>query len=81
MNGYANLVRINLNDKGEYIKNKNNELSKTFLCAICGNWDIKTQIPKQCTICNIDLPKYFNQWMNVKDFALNIYSHFSTISC
>eukprot|EP01083_Nonionella_stella_P042674 115200_1 len=51
-------------------------VDKNFLCACCGNWDVKTQIPKQCRISRIPLPKYFDRWMNIKDFALGLYPQF-----
>jgi len=47
----------------------------TFAFVTCGNWDIKTQIPKQCSICSIPIPSYFNQWVNLKDVYLNFYHH------
>ena len=71
LNIFLNKYGIILNKKGEFMNN-----SKSFLSAICGNWDIKTQIPKQCKICNIELPLYFNQWMNIKDFALSVYPQY-----
>ncbi|GBG69999.1 hypothetical protein CBR_g4826 [Chara braunii] len=39
----------------------------------CGNWDVKTKIPEQCVTSQIDLPLYFNEWINLKDVYLNFY--------
>ncbi|XP_023642188.1 uncharacterized exonuclease domain-containing protein At3g15140 isoform X2 [Capsella rubella] len=39
----------------------------------CGNWDIKTKIPEQCVVSNINLPPYFMEWINLKDVYLNFY--------
>ncbi|KAF8110439.1 hypothetical protein N665_0083s0007 [Sinapis alba] len=39
----------------------------------CGNWDIKTKIPEQCVVANINLPQYFTEWINLKDVYLNFY--------
>ncbi|CAN6893209.1 unnamed protein product [Brassica oleracea] len=39
----------------------------------CGNWDIKTKIPEQCIVANINLPQYFMEWINLKDVYLNFY--------
>lgn len=39
----------------------------------CGNWDIKTKIPEQCVVANINLPQYFMEWINLKDVYLNFY--------
>ncbi|ESQ48462.1 hypothetical protein EUTSA_v100215140mg, partial [Eutrema salsugineum] len=38
-----------------------------------GNWDIKTKIPEQCVVSNINLPQYFMEWINLKDVYLNFY--------
>lgn len=39
----------------------------------CGNWDLKTKVPEQCKVSNIDLPPYFMEWINLKDVYLNFY--------
>jgi ERI1 exoribonuclease 3 len=43
-----------------------NLLGHSFAFITCGNWDIKTQIPKQYSICDMVLPDHFNRWINVK---------------
>ncbi|EEF39109.1 uncharacterized exonuclease domain-containing protein At3g15140 [Ricinus communis] len=40
----------------------------------CGNWDVKTQIPRQCTVSKIKLPRYFMEWINLKDVYQNFYN-------
>jgi len=47
----------------------------TFAFVTCGNWDIKTQIPRQCSYSGIPVPEYFHQWVNLKDVYLNFYAH------
>jgi inhibitor of KinA sporulation pathway (predicted exonuclease) len=47
----------------------------TFAFVTCGNWDIKTQIPRQCRCSGIPVPDYFHQWVNLKDVYLNFYAH------
>lgn len=42
--------------------------------VICGNWDIKTQVPHQCNIAGMELPSYFREWINLKDIYLNFYN-------
>ena len=32
----------------------------------CGDWDLKTMLPRQCQYFNIPIPKYFRQWINIK---------------
>lgn len=39
----------------------------------CGNWDVKTKIPQQCTTSSTHLPAYFWEWVNLKDIYLNFY--------
>ncbi|KAL9645672.1 hypothetical protein ABK040_003405 [Willaertia magna] len=45
----------------------------SYAFITCGNWDIKTQIPKQCSICNIKLPVYFRKWINCKEIYNKFY--------
>lgn len=40
----------------------------------CGNWDLKTKIPQQCNDSHLELPPYFNEWINLKDIYLNFYN-------
>jgi ERI1 exoribonuclease 3 len=47
--------------------------SKTFAFVTCGNWDIKTQIPHQCTVSELPLKLMWNRWINIKDVFLNFY--------
>ncbi|GAB2215602.1 hypothetical protein Droror1_Dr00019991 [Drosera rotundifolia] len=44
----------------------------------CGNWDIKTKIPQQCTVSGMNLPSYFMEWINLKDIYLNFYKRRAT---
>ncbi|XP_031496110.1 uncharacterized exonuclease domain-containing protein At3g15140 [Nymphaea colorata] len=44
----------------------------------CGNWDIKTKIPQQCTVSGIEVPSYFKEWINLKDVYLNFYRRRAT---
>ncbi|CAN1288020.1 Uncharacterized exonuclease domain-containing protein At3g15140 [Linum perenne] len=39
----------------------------------CGNWDVKTQVPHQCKVSKIQLPPYYNEWINLKDVFHNFY--------
>lgn len=43
------------------------------IAAGSGNWDVKTKIPEQCVTSGIDLPPYFNEWINLKDIYFNFY--------
>ncbi|CAM8951940.1 unnamed protein product [Rhodiola kirilowii] len=44
----------------------------------CGNWDLKTKVPQQCKVANMELPKYFMEWINLKDVFLNFYKRTAT---
>uniref|UniRef100_A0A0G4FHL6 C3H1-type domain-containing protein n=1 Tax=Chromera velia CCMP2878 TaxID=1169474 RepID=A0A0G4FHL6_9ALVE len=47
---------------------------KSLLLCICGNWDLKSQLPKQLNLSGVGAcPPVFLQWMNIKDFCLNFY--------
>lgn len=32
----------------------------------CGDWDLKTMLPKQAALSNVTIPAYMKQWINVK---------------
>ncbi|XP_052257373.1 ERI1 exoribonuclease 3-like [Dreissena polymorpha] len=36
------------------------------LFVTCGDWDLKTMLPSQCSYFKIPVPKYFGQWLNIK---------------
>ncbi|XP_065862020.1 uncharacterized exonuclease domain-containing protein At3g15140 [Euphorbia lathyris] len=40
----------------------------------CGNWDVKTQVPHQCSVSKIKLPPYFMEWINLKAVYNNFYN-------
>ncbi|KAJ6332737.1 hypothetical protein OIU77_008734 [Salix suchowensis] len=40
----------------------------------CGNWDVKTQVPHQCSVSKLKLPPYFMEWINLKDVYQNFYN-------
>ena len=45
---------------------------KTFTFVTCGDWDLKYMLPDQCATSQIKVPKYFLQWINVKQsFAMS----------
>ncbi|KAL3701729.1 hypothetical protein R1sor_019751 [Riccia sorocarpa] len=46
---------------------------QTAAFVTCGNWDIKTKIPEQCVTSSIEVPPYFNEWINLKDIYFNFY--------
>ncbi|CAN1288021.1 Uncharacterized exonuclease domain-containing protein At3g15140 [Linum perenne] len=52
----------------EYIANKYRKFGVDH-----GNWDVKTQVPHQCKVSKIQLPPYYNEWINLKDVFHNFY--------
>jgi len=39
---------------------------KNFTFCICGDWDLKTMLPGQCSLSNVRISNVFNSWINVK---------------
>ncbi|KAL6554203.1 hypothetical protein OROMI_019876 [Orobanche minor] len=44
----------------------------------CGNWDLKTKVPQQCEDSGMMLPRYFMEWINLKDIYINFYTRRGT---
>ncbi|CAL1536417.1 unnamed protein product [Lymnaea stagnalis] len=34
--------------------------------VICGDWDLKSMLPKQCAVLDLAARQYFKQWINIK---------------
>jgi ribA/ribD-fused uncharacterized protein len=34
----------------------------------CGDWDLKTMLPKQCALSGEHVPECFSRWLNIKNF-------------
>lgn len=41
-------------------------LGKQFLFITCGDWDLKTMLPSQCALENLQVPQYCKKWLNIK---------------
>jgi len=39
---------------------------RSFIFVTCGDWDLKTMLPKQCDLSRVKVPKAFSQWINLK---------------
>jgi len=37
-----------------------------FTFIICGDWDLKTMLPKQCKTSSVNVPEYMREWINIK---------------
>lgn len=44
----------------------------------CGNWDLKTKVREQCKVLKTFPPRYFWEWINLKDAYLNFYKRRAT---
>jgi inhibitor of KinA sporulation pathway (predicted exonuclease) len=40
--------------------------SGRFTLVTCGDWDLKTMLPKQCSLSGLDIPDYLREWINIK---------------
>ncbi|CAH8656838.1 unnamed protein product [Schistosoma margrebowiei] len=47
-----------------------------FAFVTCGDWDLKTMLPKQCKVLGIDVPDYFKQWINLKQVYCGVMGQF-----
>ena len=43
-----------------------NLLSSKFAFATCGDWDLRTCLPQECSYKKIPIPEYMKTWVNVK---------------
>lgn len=53
---------------------------KRFLFVTCGDWDLKTMLPNQCSIVDVPVPKYCKEWLNIKKVQLKFEHFFPEIS-
>lgn len=37
-----------------------------FIFVTCGDWDLFTMLPSQCSYFNLPREEYFNRWINIK---------------
>ncbi|XP_042855808.1 ERI1 exoribonuclease 3-like [Penaeus japonicus] len=47
-------------------------LDKKFLFVTCGDWDLKTMLPRQCKTENVQVPNYCKRWHNIKQSYFSI---------
>jgi len=57
------------NSDGVCVRNEN----LSFAFVTLGNWDLRNQIPKQYELANLPLPKYFSEWVSLKDLFYTFY--------
>lgn len=60
-------------EEHNYFKEGNN-------CAFitCGDWDLKSMLPKQCELENIPVPDHFQKWINLKNMFCEATEYYPT---
>lgn len=46
----------------------------SILFIACGDWDLKTMLPNQCSLSKVSLPEMFTSWCNIKQMYNRHYS-------
>jgi len=39
---------------------------KNFTFITCGDWDLRSMLPRQCALVDLKIPSYFKSWINIK---------------
>jgi len=53
---------------------KSGNAKKTVAFVTCGDWDLKSMLPRQCQLLNRRVPRYFTSWINIKKSFQDKYS-------
>ena len=53
-------------DFKKWVSEETNGTKDSFTAVICGDWDLKTMLPNQCQLSEVQIPEYFDQWINIK---------------
>ena len=73
VDGKPSLLQVlNMFDQWMTTENLRGDVNICFVT--CGDWDLKTMLPGQCKHLEIDVPSYFNKWVNIKKIFSNITS-------
>lgn len=46
---------------------------KNTVFVTCGDWDLKTMLPKQCALSRIKVPQIYGNWINIKKLYKQFY--------
>ena len=41
---------------------------QNYIFVTCGDWDLKTMLPRQCKAFKEEVPAVFQRWLNIKNF-------------
>ncbi|UJR29425.1 hypothetical protein I4U23_010637 [Adineta vaga] len=55
------------------LENENKTSLFSFTWITCGNWDLRTMLPLQLKQCDLDRPKFINNFINIKDLYMEYY--------
>jgi ERI1 exoribonuclease 3 len=50
----------------QYLSCLTENRAKSVCFVTCGDWDLKTMLPKQCRALGLPVPSYFTKWINIK---------------
>ena len=51
----------------------NHSTTHTFVYLTCGDWDLKTCLPRQLEYTNDKVPRHFKKWINIKKEFTKLY--------
>jgi RNA:NAD 2'-phosphotransferase (TPT1/KptA family)/inhibitor of KinA sporulation pathway (predicted exonuclease) len=52
--------------KHQLVGSGSNAATKRFAFVTCGDWDLKTMLPRQCKLIRRAVPAYARSWINIK---------------
>ncbi|XP_065219576.1 ERI1 exoribonuclease 3 [Planococcus citri] len=55
-----------LDDFKTWLNKHYGENSNESIFVTCGNWDLRTMLPNQCQLCNLEIPHQMKNWINLK---------------
>ena len=65
VDGKPTLLQV-LNMFDQWMTTENLKDNVNICFVTCGDWDLKTMLPGQCKHLGVDVPVYFNKWVNIK---------------
>ncbi|CCD70202.1 Exonuclease domain-containing protein [Caenorhabditis elegans] len=66
-----------LSEFDSWLKEDSRLKQGNFAFVTCGDWDLKVALPSEAKFKNIEIPEYFNQWINVKKAYAEHTNHFA----
>ena len=57
----------------ETVRNGGGRTDSNFVFVTCGNWDLKTMLPAQCSLSGLPVPSYTTSFINIKQGFANFF--------